>query len=58
MREYWIIDPEKQRITVYDFEHDELQMTYTFGDTVPIGISKGECEVDFSEIYDKVKKYL
>lgn len=58
VREYWIIDPEKQRITVYDFEHDELQMTYTFGDTVPIGISKGECEVDFSEIYDKVKKYL
>ncbi len=58
VREYWIIDPEKQRITVYDFEHDELQMTYIFGDTVPIGISKGECEVDFSEIYDKVKKYL
>lgn len=58
VREYWIIDPEKQRITVYDFEHDELPMTYTFGDTVPIGISKGECEVDFSEIYDKVKKYL
>lgn len=58
VREYWIIDSEKQRITVYDFEHDELPMTYTFGDTVPIGISKGECEVDFSEIYDKVKKYL
>ena len=58
VREYWIIDPEKLKITVYDLEHDELPQTYTFSDTVSILISGGECSVDFSKIYEKIKRYL
>ncbi|MDO4804028.1 MAG: Uma2 family endonuclease [Lachnospiraceae bacterium] len=58
VKEYWIIDPQRLKITVYDFEHEELPMTHTFDETIQIGISKGRCKVDFAAIYDKVKKYL
>ena len=57
VREYWIIDPEKKRITVYDFEHDELPVTHQFNEKVPILISKGECSVDFVLIEEVLKRY-
>ena len=37
VREYWIVDPEKNRITVYDLEHEDMN-EYTFADTVETGI--------------------
>lgn len=37
VREYWIVDPEKNRITVYDLEHEDMN-EYTFTDTVKAGI--------------------
>lgn len=49
VREYWIIDPEKQTVSAYCFEPDEaFSMTqYTFGRPVPVRIFEG-LEVDFS----------
>ena len=58
VREYWIVDPEKQKVTVYDFEHDEMPVTYTFHDNVPLTISGGECSVDFRKISEKLANYL
>ena len=49
VREYWIVDEEKERIIVHDFEHDLIHL-YTFQDTVPVSIWDGACEIDFSEI--------
>lgn len=46
--EYWIVDYEKDRITVYNFENDEVE-EYTFSDTIPVGIYD-DFEIDFSEI--------
>ena len=40
VREYWIVDSEKNRITVYNFEHDDMQ-EYSFGEDVPVGIYEG-----------------
>ncbi len=40
MREYWIVDPIKQRITVYFFEK-ELVEEYSFGEEIPVGIYEG-----------------
>ena len=57
VREYWIIDPEKKRVTVYDFEHDDLPVTYRFTDRVPVLISGGECFVDFVKVDDVLKRY-
>lgn len=37
VKEYWIVDPEKNRITVYNFVHDTIE-EYAFGDDVPAGI--------------------
>ena len=37
VKEYWIVDPEKNRITVYNFVNDTIE-EYSFGDDVPVGI--------------------
>ena len=37
VREYWIVDPEKNRVTVYDLEHEDVN-EYTFEDTVNVCI--------------------
>ena len=58
VREYWIIDPEKQKVIVYVFERDDIPVIYTFHDTVPVGISEGECSIDFEKIFRKVEKYF
>lgn len=58
VREYWIVDPEKMKIIVYDLEHDDFPTLFTFQDTVPVLISDGKCRVDFARIRERVKKYL
>ena len=37
VREYWIVDPEKNRITVYNFESEDTT-EYTFSDYVKVWI--------------------
>lgn len=37
VKEYWIVDPDKNRITAYNFVHDTIE-EYAFGDDVPVGI--------------------
>lgn len=49
VREYWIVDPEKNRILVYDFESENTG-DYTFSDTVKAGIYE-DLYIDFSGIY-------
>ena len=53
--EYWIVDPMKKQVRVYEFEKDNSTALYTFDDKVPVGIWDGECMVDFKEIYDYIK---
>ena len=40
VREYWIIDPDKDRVTVYNFEADSME-EYSFSDNIPSGIYPG-----------------
>lgn len=40
VREYWIVDPDKQMIMVYGFEQDIVEQ-YSFGEDVPAGIYAG-----------------
>ena len=58
VREYWVVDPQRDKVIVYDFEHEEAPVTYTFKDRVPVLISSGKCSVDFAPIYERVKDYL
>ena len=46
VREYWIVDPEKSRVTVYSFESDDTA-EYTFSEAVKAGIYD-DLEIDFS----------
>ena len=41
VREYWIVDPEKERSTVYHYEADDAPTIYTFTQAVPVGIFAG-----------------
>jgi len=40
VREYWIVDPEKERVTVYNFEKETTD-EYIFNMPVPVGIYEG-----------------
>lgn len=48
VREYWIVDPDKNRVTVYNFESDTGD-EYTLSDTVKSGIYD-DLQIDFSLI--------
>lgn len=54
-REYWIIDEDTERVIVYIFGDDPLIHIYTFDDKVPVYISEGKCEVDFSRIRERLE---
>lgn len=54
VKEYWIVDSEKETVTAYDFTDDDFPEVYTFNDDVPLAVSGNRCRVDFSQI----KKYL
>ena len=55
VREYWIVDPRKKKVIVYDFQSDGYPVIYGFEDHVPVGIFGGECKVNFSEVYEAVR---
>ena len=55
VREYWIIDAKFRRVTVHCFEREDYAPEqYGFTDEIPVGISEGNCSIDFS----RVLKYL
>ena len=58
VREYWIVDPEKERILVYIFEKEDWPDIYTFNDKVPLYVSGNKIEVDFSKIKARMDKYF
>ena len=50
VREYWMIDLEKERIITYDFEEDDIPVIHGMEETIPVKIFGGELAIDFSEI--------
>ena len=40
VKEYWIINPEKQHVMVYCFENDTVEQ-YSFSEDIPVGIYEG-----------------
>ena len=48
VKEYWIVDPEKNRILFYNFASEDIG-DYTFSDAVKAGIYE-DLEIDFSSI--------
>lgn len=54
MSEYWVVDLQKERITVYLFEDELVTMHYGLYDKVPVSIWDGKCVVDLSEAKRKI----
>ena len=48
VREYWIVDPVKKLVMVYDFENEDTEQ-YTFQDSIKVGIYE-ELRIDFAEM--------
>lgn len=40
VREYWIVDPAKEMVTIYRFEKEAME-EYSFGEDIPVGIYEG-----------------
>lgn len=38
VREYWIVNPQKKTVMVYDFENEERTQQYSFDDIIPVCI--------------------
>lgn len=50
VREYWIVDPSRERILVYHLEQTDFSVeTYTFQDSVPVKIYKN-MQIDFNSL--------
>ena len=41
VREYWIVDPAKEKVVVYCYENDSDPCLYSFDANVPVGIYPG-----------------
>lgn len=54
VKEYWLIDPDKKTVIVYDFAHDNFPVFYVFHDTIPLNLWEDGCQIDFQEIYDYI----
>ena len=51
VKEYWIVDPKHQDVTVHYFEDEDYSPEkYGFQDVIPVRISQGVCSIDFSEV--------
>lgn len=50
VREYWIVDPEKKRVTVYAERDDFMPTIYDFDSVIPVGIYDGKLKIDMNEL--------
>ena len=55
VREYWLVDPDKKLVVVYEFEHEKYPVIYGFDDEVFVGIFGSECRVNFPAIYEQIE---
>lgn len=56
VREYWMADPEKEMVTVFDFSSENFPDYYTFDDQIPVAISGGDCMIDFRPIHEELNE--
>lgn len=49
VREYWIVDPEKERTTVYRYEEDAAPVIFAFDQNITVGIY-GDLTINIKEL--------
>ena len=58
VREYWILDPDKENLVIYDFGEDDMPYMTGFTETVPVRISEGKCSVDLAVIHQELLRIM
>lgn len=59
VKEYWMVDPEKRKVLVNLYEKTEGEYRsklYSFDEEIPVGISGGECRIDFVPILRELEE--
>ena len=57
VKEYWLVDPDFRTVNVYRMGGEITMKIYTFDDRIPVGISDGKCEIDFSVIDKRLRLF-
>ncbi len=53
VKEYWLLDPDKEKLLVYDFAREQNPTIYGLTGKVPVGIYGGKLQIDL----DLVREY-
>jgi Uma2 family endonuclease len=57
VREYWIIDPYKEKLLIYDFsDEDYFPSIHPLEGKVPVAITGGDLEIDLEPIAQAIKE--
>lgn len=51
--EYWIVDPMKETVIIYDYEHEEAPKPYHFTDKIEVRFLAG-LTLDFGELKERL----
>lgn len=57
VREYWVIDPEKKILIVYDFVEEGMPCIYPLEGEVGLAIYEGKLRIDLEVIAEIIEKY-
>lgn len=55
VREYWLIDPDKLKVIVYNFEHGDYPVIYGFDSKIPVSVWDNDCVIDFQDVYEYIR---
>ncbi len=58
VREYWMVDPDRRQVLVYNYADGDRVAVYPLSSTVPVGISQGALKIDFGEILEEISYLL
>ena len=57
VKEYWIIDPHKEKLITYDFtDEDYVPCVYALTGSVPVAISGGELLIDLGPVAESIRE--
>ena len=54
VHEYWMVDPEKHQVLVWDEKEGDRLAVFDLKSRIPVAITDGDLEIDFREIMEEL----
>ncbi len=54
VKEYWLVDPDEKKITVFDFRESVSMQLYSFDEKVPVLLYDGKLKIDMKAISEYI----